>query len=196
MSLRGVIVGHYSHSQRYYVCGSEPNRAGKGCGSAIYAPVEYVEERVVSDIQGIINQLVDREGFTKMVNAELRQMWETESGYNPDAEKHIKALDTKIQNVYKALEDGFQDAAWANSRLKELHAERDKLSASQTKQTKPLQVDAERAMRFRQYLYRVLSDDNLAERKKYVQNFIDSASLNPETRKLHIRYSVLFLCRE
>ncbi|HEX9745914.1 MAG TPA: hypothetical protein VGB30_10860 [bacterium] len=84
-----------------------------------------IEERVVQDIRGIINQLVDREGFTKMVNAELRQMWEAESGYNPDAEKHIKALDTKIQDVYKALEDGFQDAAWANSRLKELHAERD-----------------------------------------------------------------------
>ena len=184
------LISHRTPTGRYYVCGSEPYRAGKGCGKAVYVPVRLVESQIVGDIRGIISKLSNPKGFTRKVNAELKRMWESQSGYNPDAEKQIRDLDRRIGNVNKAIEEGLQDAAWANRRTSELKSERDKLSSQSLTFTKPLQVDVDLAMKHRDNLDHTLQHAKPEERKKYVQSFLSEVRLFPDIRKLHIRYRI------
>jgi site-specific DNA recombinase len=180
------LVGH----KDYYVCGSEPYRGGRGCGPGVYVPQLLLDETVIIDIKGIIAKLSDPVGFTRMVNEELRQAWEMESGYDPQAEKRIAEIDRKVDHLRKLLEDGLDDVDYANSRLRELRTERDSLSEALTKPGQPLQVDSQKATSYRKNLHEVLQQGKPEERKECVQPWVDKITLFPESRELEIKYSI------
>ena len=180
------LIGH----QSYYVCGSQPYRRGLGCGPGVYVPQLLLDNLVIEDIQGIIAKLADPRGFTRKVNAELRLLWEHHSGYNPDAERQIKDIDRKIDHLRKLLEEGLDDVVWANSRLRELKHDRESLSESLTASTKPLQIDAKKALAYLDDLSRVLESAKPEERKEYIQPWIDRITLLPDSREMEIHYIV------
>ncbi|MFH1676750.1 MAG: recombinase family protein, partial [bacterium] len=146
------LVGHGN----YYVCGSEPYRKGKGCGPGVFVPQLLLESEVITDIKGIIAKLADPVRFTKGVNAELRQIWETESGHDSNAEKRIKEIDRKIAHLRQQLENGLDDVEHFNQRIRELKAERQTLESSISRCDKPLQIDSGKAMSCRARLDDVL----------------------------------------
>ncbi len=180
------LIGH----KGYYVCGSEPYRGGKGCGPGVYVPQMLVEDQVVADIQGIIAKLADPASFTRHVNAELRRIWEQETGFDPNAKKRVREVDRKIAHIRKLLEDGLDDVEWANERLRALREERDSLSEAIAKPGQPAQIDSKKAMARRTDLDRVLTEAKPAERKEYIQPWIERVTLFPDSRELDIRYRV------
>src|SRR5262249_41653441 len=89
----------------------------EGCGPGVYVPQKQVESEVLNGVAGVLGGCSDPKGFTAKVNAELRRLWEDSTGFRPDAAAQIAAIDKKIANVHQAIEDGLQEAAWANARL-------------------------------------------------------------------------------
>ena len=41
-------------SLRYYVCGSQPYRRGKGCGNGVYVPKKELEEKVIDGVSDLV----------------------------------------------------------------------------------------------------------------------------------------------
>ena len=186
----GNLIGHKNQHAAYYVCASEPYRAGKGCGKGVYIPQLLLEGEVVKDIQGIIAKLADPVRFTKKVNEELRQMWKQQTGFTPDAEKRIREIDGKIDHIRNLLESGLDDVAWANGRIRDLKQERDTLVQSIKTTGEPLQVDASKAMSYRSDLLNTLKHGTPEERKLYIRPWIDSMALYPDEREVRIKYRV------
>src|SRR5262249_5072371 len=98
----------------YYVCGSQPYRKGMGCGPGVYVSKEQVELEVLSGLSGVLDLCMDPQGFTRKVNRELKQIWESSIEFRPDAREQVTTIDRKIENIRRAVEDGLSDAAWAN----------------------------------------------------------------------------------
>jgi len=65
--------------------------------------------------------------FTRAVNKEWRQIWEASTDFRPDAGERIAAIDRKIENIRRAVEDGLYDASSGEHRLRALHTERESL---------------------------------------------------------------------
>lgn len=104
----------------YYLCGSQPNRRGLGCGPGVYVPCEEIEREVIAGLQQLISAFGDVNGFTRKVNAEINQLWAQMNGRPTNPEKRIADIDRKIENIRRAIEDGMPDTQWAYSRMREL----------------------------------------------------------------------------
>jgi hypothetical protein len=72
----------------------------------------------------VLDLCADPRGFTAKVNRELRRLWEQSIGFRPNAAPLISAIDQKIAHIRQAVEEGLNDAMWANGRLSELARER------------------------------------------------------------------------
>jgi hypothetical protein len=140
------MIGFHTDGRFYYVCGSEPYRSGMGCGPGVYVPQAQVESEVLDGLRGVLDLCADGQRFTRAVNKELRQIWEASTGFRPDAIERIAAIDRKIENIHRAVEDGLNDASWANTRLRDLLAERESLVSNARTPSRPPQLDAATAM--------------------------------------------------
>jgi hypothetical protein len=85
---------------------------------------------VLDGLREVSGICTDLKSFTRRVNDELRAKWEATAGARADFGRRIAAIDKKVENIRRAVEDGLQDAAWANRRLRELLDERQALVAS------------------------------------------------------------------
>ena len=99
----------------------------KGCGPGLYVPQAAVEAEAVTGLTELLGVCADRKGLARRANEELRKYWEESNGYDPNAAARVQAVEAKIANVRRAIEDGLSDAAWANERLTALAAEREDL---------------------------------------------------------------------
>jgi hypothetical protein len=180
------LVGH----KAYYVCGSEPYRAGKGCGPGVYVPQLLLESEVIKDIRGLIGKLADHVRFTRKVNQKLTRLWEKETSHDPNARKRIAEIDRKIDHLRNLLERGLDDVAWANDRLRELRSERAALEKACTLSADPPQVDSGKATACRKDLARLLKHAKPEDRKHYIHKWLDKITLFPESREVEIRYTV------
>jgi len=71
------------------------------------------------------------------------------TNFRPDATERIGAIDHKIKNIRRAVEEGLNDANWANTRLRELHTEKESLVTSAGTPGRPCQLDVATAMDYR-----------------------------------------------
>ncbi len=184
------MTGLHRDGRRYYVCGSQPYRRGKGCGPGVYVPQALVESEVIEGLSGLLGACADPKGFTRQVNAELRQMWEESTGYDPRAVKKLEAIDGKIANIRRAIEDGLEDAAWANGRVQELLAERKELEEAARRVGEPPQIDADTALSYRRQTGKVLAQGDPAERKDIIRKWVDGIKLAPERYEVEISYRI------
>jgi hypothetical protein len=79
-------------------------------------------------MRGVLDLCADPQKFTRVVDKELRQIWKASTGFRPDAREQIAAIDRKVKNIRRAVEEGLNDANWANTRPRELHAEGEALA--------------------------------------------------------------------
>src|ERR1035441_2118692 len=182
------MIGFHTDGRFYYVCGSQPYRSGMGCGPGVYVPQAQVESEVLSGLRGVLDLCADPQKFTRAVNKELRQIWEASTGFRPDAGEQIVAIDRKVENIRRAVEEGLDDANWANTRLRELHAEREKLVAASRKESGPPQLDAATAMAYRRQADKLLRQGGQAERKQLLRTLVGEVRLMPQDLEVSISY--------
>jgi hypothetical protein len=182
------MVGFHTDGRFYYVCGSQPYRSGMGCGPGVYVPQAQVESEVLSGLRGVLDLCADPQKFTRAVNKELRQIWETSTDFRPDASERIAATDRKIENIRRAVEDGLNDASWANTRLRELHTEKESLVMGSRKASGPPQLDAGTAMDYRRQADKLLRQGGQAERKQLLRTLVGEVKLMPEDLEVSISY--------
>ena len=182
--MTGFNQGRY----RYYVCGSQPYRKGLGCGKGVYVPVRLVEGEVLDGIGRLLSVCSDPKGLVSKVNRELEHLWQEFSGYDLHAERKIREIDTRIDNVRRAIEDRLQDAAWANERLGELATERRKLVQASSLAEEPPRIDTDTVRRCFRDLDHVVSHAEPPERKRFVRTLVQNVSLNPDRREITITY--------
>jgi DNA invertase Pin-like site-specific DNA recombinase len=177
--------------QKYYICASIPNRRGAGCGPGVLVRKDEIEARVIADIQMILDNCADPKGFTRLVNDELAKLSADPFGPGPDVDKEIAEVRSKFDRVYKALEDGLNDAAWANERLKSLKTELSRLEASKrTVRADVPKLSVEAALAYRSRLGEVLAAGNPADRKALVRMMVAEMKMAPETRQIEVIYRV------
>ena len=182
------MIGFHTDGRFYYVCGSQPYRSGMGCGPGVYVPQAQVESEVLSGLRGVLDLCADPQKFTRAVNKELRQIWEASTGFRPDAGERIAAIDRKIENIRRAVEEGLNDASWANTRLRELHTERESLVAASRKASGPPQLDAATAMDYRRQADKLLRQGGQAERKQLLRTLVGEVKLMPQDLEVSISY--------
>jgi len=68
----------------------------------------------------VIGHCTDVKGFTLRVDLELRQLGEASTGFRPDAGDRIAAIDKEIEDILRAMENGFSDANWTDAREQRL----------------------------------------------------------------------------
>ena len=182
------MIGFRTSSGEYYVCGSQPYRRGMGCGPGVYVPRRAVEGEVCQGLSELLSLCADPQGFTRQVNAELRRLWQ-ESGHSDSASTHAKIgeIETRIAHIRQAVEEGLDDASWANARLRELLAKRDALSRAHDS-AEPPQLDAETVMAYRRQTEKVIASGHAADRKRLMRAWVNEIKLDPESLEVKISY--------
>ncbi|HJN16137.1 MAG TPA: recombinase family protein [Armatimonadota bacterium] len=184
------MIGFQNGRHRYYCCGSQPYRKGKGCGSGVYVPQDEVEAEVIDGMQELLKFCADEREFTRLINEELQTLWQGETGHDPDAKRKLAAIDAKISNVRQAIEDGLEDAGWANERLHELISDRSALETRVAQATPPPRISRQEAMAYRGNLGKVMAHGNMAEKKELVRGCVQELKLAPEELVVQITYQV------
>jgi hypothetical protein len=124
------------------------------------------------------------------VNSELRSIWEKATGYDPTAAKRLEEIDAKVANIRKAVEEGLGDASWANGRLIELKAERDRIGNKGAVEHEPPQIDSEAMLSFAKQTTHVLKHGSMPEKKRCVRDWVKEMKMAPEERMVHITYRI------
>ena len=182
------MIGFHADGRFYYVCGSQPYRKGMGCGPGVYVPQGQVESEVFAGVRGVLDYCADPEKFTRAVNKELRQIWQASTGFRPKVEEEIAAIDRKIDNIRRALEDGLNDANWANTRLRQLHSERESLAAAARRSSAPPQIDISTAMDYRRQADKLFRHGNQGEKKRLLRTIVEEVKLMPQELEVSIKY--------
>jgi len=184
------MAGLRTGNGTYYVCGSQPYRKGTGCGPGVYVPKELVEKEVVTGLQELMGICADPKGMTRQVNEELRRIFEESTGYDPQAAQRVKEVERKIDNIWKAIEDGLMDAATANARLAVLQGEREKLLGATVASDGPPQIDLETALTYRRQTEKVLAQGSPTERKQILRTWVADMKLAPERLEVAWTYQI------
>ena len=182
------MIGFHTDGRFYYVCGSQPYRRGMGCGPGVYVPQAQVESEVLRGLRSVLDLCADPQKFTRAVNKELRQIWEVSTDFRPDAGERIAAIDRKIENIRRAVEEGLNDASWANTRLQELHTERESLVTASQKASGPPQLNVATAMDYRRQADKLLRQGGQAERKQLLRTLVGEVKLMPQDLEVSISY--------
>jgi hypothetical protein len=159
-----------------------------GCGPGVYVPQAQVESEVTSGLQGVLDFCADPKRFTHAVNKELRQIWEASTGFRLDATEQVGVIDRKIKNIRRAVEDGLNDADWANTRLRELYREREALGSSSRRAGGPPQLDVATAMDYRRKADKLLLHGGQAARKQLLRTLVEEVKLMPQDLEVRISY--------
>ena len=188
------MTGLRGSNGTHYVCGSLPYRRGRGCGPGVYVPVAFIEREVLRELKDVLAYCADPKGFAELVNAELAKLEPDPSPESVDRAKELASIDAKICRVRAAIEDGLEDVEWANGRLRELSAERARLSAAYpraaTAKGKPVRhrVTAKEAVEMRRDIERLFQFGTIAEKKELLRIWIAEMKLAPERREVMLTF--------
>jgi hypothetical protein len=190
------MTGLKGTSGTHYVCGSLPYRRGKGCGKGVYVPVKLIENEAIRGLREMVSDCTDPKGFARLVNEELKRIWEQQNGPDLEAKRKLESVEKKIANVRQAIEDGINDAEWANSRLTELTAERQRLQVQiqprlqvQIQDSTPPKVNVEQAMVYRKDVEKLFAVEGATEeKKKLLRIWMQDIKLAPESLEITLTY--------
>ena len=184
------MIGFRTSAGSYYVCGSQPYRRGMGCGPGVYVPQEGIEAEVAEGMRDLLGICANPKGFLIEVNAELRRIWEEQTGHDPHAAARVQTIDGKIENIRRAIEDGLSDAAWANTRLKALLQDRTDLLAKTVVVGESPQIDIQAASEYRRHTEKVLKQGGAAEQKRLLRTWVSEVKLAPEQQQVEMTYRI------
>jgi hypothetical protein len=182
------MVGFHTASGYYYICGSQPYRKGMGCGPGVYVPQHQVETEVLHGLRDLVALGTDAKAVTRAVNEQLREMWAAATNFRRDMSDKISAIDQKIANIRQAVEDGLQDAKWANARLRELLTEREALTEDSSAGGPPPQIDSKTILQYSVQTEKLFRVGDLVERKRLLRIWVEEVKLMPHELEVRISY--------
>lgn len=174
----------------YYICGSQPYRKGRGCGPGVYVRVDLVEGEVIRGVGALVSHCSDPKGFARMVNEEIQKLWDSQNGQDLATQQKHAEIEKKIGNVRKAIEDGINDAEWANTRLKDLELDRAALPPLTHKPGPPPKLSVQEVMHYRGEFEKVFANGTIQDKKKLLRIWIDEIKLAPEQLEIEISFRV------
>ena len=184
------MVGLKRSDGTYYVCGSSPNRRGLGCGPGVYVARDFIEAEVLAGLRDVWKSCVGSQGTVRQVNEELRTLWDQPNARDMDAGRQLVALDTKLNNIRRAIEEGLADVAWANDRLEELAQERERLRTAPVHVGNPPQIDAQTALAYRREAETILAQGDPTEKKRILRAWVEEIRLAPESLSVQTTYRI------
>jgi hypothetical protein len=139
--------------------------------SGVYVPQAQVESEVLSGLRGVLDlcgaaDVLDLtvEGCYLLARIRSKPM---------DASQICRSsLLTARVNFCGSVEEGLNDASWANTLLRALQTERESLVAASGKATGPPQLDAATAMDYRRQADKLFLGGGQAERKQLLRTLI------------------------
>jgi hypothetical protein len=143
---------------------------------------------VLSGLRDVLHLCADPQKFTRALNKELRQIWEASSEFKPDAGERIAAIDRKIENIRRAVEEGLNDAGCANTRLRELNVERESIVTAFEKASGLPQLDVATAVDYRRQADKLLQHGGQADRKQLLRTLVGEVKLMPQDLEVSISY--------
>jgi hypothetical protein len=106
---------------------------------------------------------------------------------NANAADEIAAIEGKIANIRKAIEEGLADANWANSRLREPIVEK---RAVEPQTSEPSRVDAETVLTYIKNIQGLFQQAEPPECKRLLRKLVKGVKLLPERLEVEIAYEV------
>jgi hypothetical protein len=147
-----------------------------------------VESEVLSGLRGVLNLCADPQKFTRPVNKERLQIWEASLGSRPNASEQIAAIDRKIEDIRRALQEGPNGASWANAGLRALHTERESFVAASGKASGPPQIADATARDYRRPADKLFRQGGQAERKQLLRTLVGEVKLLHQDLEVSISY--------
>jgi len=185
------MVGYVkAKGQQYYLCGSRLYRRGLGCGHGVYVPKDEIEREVIKGITDLIGRFQSTASFTKKVNRELCRLWEEKMGVNRNVEKELKGIQTKIENIYKAIEEGLVFDLPTKERLHALNSRKAEIEGMMVISTKAPCIDSKVVNEYLLRFDKVFESSAFEDRKKMVREFVDEIILAPDECEVEIHYKV------
>ena len=138
---------------------------------------------MLGGIQTLLSTLLNTPRLTQKVNNELRRL----SGCGIEGDLRLKAVEGKIANLVRSLEDGFTTAEIVNNRLRELALEKEELSRTVKPVSAPSQINAEELRVYLKNLEKAVAKGNSSEIKRIIGQCVDEMALDPEECKVVIQ---------
>ncbi len=182
------MTGLKTNSGRYYVCGSQPYRRGKGCGPGVYVPQGWIEDKVIRSSCALAEWLMNQPEAVQEFNRKLKELWKAERGGVRGAQHRLGEVESKIGNIHQAIEEGLSDAGWASKRLEELNSEREQLLADIEARREAPKVDGKAAGPLVERLYRDAEQGEMRTRKASIRKLVKKMELAPEARMVKTTY--------
>jgi len=125
-----------------------------------------------------------------MVNEELRKLWITSSGYDPNLTCKQEAIDRKIENLRSKSVDILdnEEFRWMQQKIRDLKTERDALNAQSVGMLQVPQIDIQKALSQRKRVEAVLAAGSSEDKKALLRNCVETVILHPDNLTIEIRY--------
>ncbi len=179
-----------SNGKAYYVCGSQPNRKGLGCWPGVYVPCEELESEVIRGLDSLISWLGDNRSFVGIVNEKLENLWREQTGCPSDASVRLDDIERKIDNLWRAIEEGILDSQRANERIKELQKEKTALEKLQKSAAGPPRIDQKTVRSYLSDTRKLLACGDYGMTKELLYRTVKHVQLAPEQLEVKITYRV------
>ena len=151
---------------------------------------DWIEGKIADGLEGLLETCTTPKVFAREVNDRLRKAWEGATGSDSCGPARLEAIERKIENVRQAVEDGLDDAAWANERLSALKAEREQLLAATVLSGEPPLVDAREALSHAAETRKVLEHGSPKDRKQMLRQWVEDIKLAPEALSVEAQYQL------
>jgi len=166
----------------YYVCGSAQYRRSLGCGPAVYVDQNVIENAVLEGIAERFREWTNLKAFAQRANQKIRELHEQHASAEVEAGRQIAEIERKMTNLRRAIEDGLSDIAWANARLDELIAERERWNQRLEaigSTVKPPELDLDEVRSYHERFLEVMGHGTNEERRQMVRFFVENIALRP-----------------
>ena len=111
-------------------------------------------------------------------------MWSDFLRGTGDNHRAISEIDEKIANIYRAIEDGFQNAAWANQRIFELQMQRDELQNRISAPAEPPFISIKDLKGFKRDFSSIMADSSTQVKKELVRSCVKGIKLAPDRQQV------------
>ena len=182
------MIGYHNMTNHYYLCSSQTKHRGLGCGAGLHVRQDETEAEVFIGLHRMLRECSDPRGFTRLVNEELRNIWEQANGYDPQSAQKLVEIERRFENIRQAIVNGLDDITWANAEMQRLRAEREALEKVTALTGKAPQLDVKAAMAYREQIEHLLAQDDPATKRAIIRDCVSEVRVYPELLEAEADY--------
>lgn len=157
----------------------------------MYLPKQPLEDALLHGLDVFLHDLTDRRVIGK-VNDSLRQMWEDQTGYDPEALQTVQELERKLTNLRLALEeaDDAEERIYLRSRIAQMKEEIAVAHSRIETTSEPLQLNIDAACKYVQNWNRLYAAGDAVIQKALIREVVQVVTLIPVEVAVDITFRV------